>query len=218
MKWAFSGAAGAALVSAIAVLARTDLELTQPQATLGTGILAVSAAGIAFAGVRYAQTVAISTSKAQLRHQAYVALRQQRQHEVQLEKMSEVEREKHRRQTSHEVMVNAICNLNRARAAITEHWGTSVDMESSGVPLSEIPNRLEDEGYLGKLEDALQAISTDASTLFLLGFSGPHDELRAATRIARRWVLGELGVYKPELFTPQWSKATSTLQAAYQQI
>lgn len=217
-RWSLGGAALAIAVATVTFLTVTGWELTQPQATLGTGILAVTAAGIALAGVRFTQAVAISTSKAQLRHQAQVSLRQQRQHEAQMAKMSEVEHEKHRRQTTHDAMIRAIGNLTHARTALTEYHGTYIDMENHGVDPDTISDRLSTSGHLGRLEDSLNALATDASTLLLLGFEDPYKGLHDVTTLSRRWLLGQLEEFDIGAFADRWVKATAALQKAYREI
>lgn len=95
--------------------------LTQPVATVIAGTLAIIAAGIAFAGVRYAQKVAIASSKATLRVQSVAALRQQRQHEAQLDATAELERSKHRREVEYTALSAAMNATLKARDAMVSY-------------------------------------------------------------------------------------------------
>ncbi|MFE5877780.1 hypothetical protein ACFQ6H_21165 [Rhodococcus sp. NPDC056506] len=163
-----------------------DVFLTQPWATLAAGLLAIVAASIAFFGVWYTQMRTARATRSQLRLQSVFALRQQRQHEAQLDATAELERAKHRRQVEYDALSTALPAVLKARDAIIALQGRMDDDEPTS------PKNRRATGVLSEHAARLSTaqVTTDdavakAASLLLIGQEDAYLRVMKFTSICR---------------------------------
>ncbi|MGW5339184.1 hypothetical protein ACWEQD_12265 [Rhodococcus pyridinivorans] len=191
--------------------------LTQPWATLGTGVLAVVAAVIAYLGVRHAQNVAVRNTKAQLRQQAVVSLRQQKQHQAQLDAQAEIERSKHRREKTFDAMSETVESLIELRSAFI----ALNDEISSARPLPGVIVGGNDDEIM-RLTEVRARCTATAAMLLLLDMDAQYQSVIAVNNFVGTILTdkpGEpLGLPEVQQFATLWTTAIGDLRGKYATI
>ncbi|KZL33190.1 MULTISPECIES: hypothetical protein [Rhodococcus] len=165
----------------------SDAFLTQPLATLAAGVLAIVAASIAFLGVVYTQRRTARATRAQLRLQSVLALRQQRQHEAQLEATAELERSKHRRQVEYEALSAALPAVMDARDAIIQLLGR-IDERDPQSPLrgGTTPDLRTHAGRLESAQQAVDDVTAKGAALLLIGQETAYLQVMEFSNVCRK--------------------------------
>lgn len=166
--------------------------LTQQQATLIAGGLAVFGAGVAFIGVLVAQYIARKNVKDQM------------------DKLSAVEAEKHRRQVSHDAMVRCIQDLSRVRKTYTHIRFDIQAQKRIGIVLASISDDFRD-----RCNESLEELDTSGATLMLIDPRSDYSCLESFAEHVRGVLKEDFATADQDQFDALWAKSRETLQSAY---
>ncbi|OZC55820.1 hypothetical protein CH267_14855 [Rhodococcus sp. 06-621-2] len=161
--------------------------LTQPQATVFAGVLAVVAAIFAFGGVYYSQFVLRRTTKATLRVQSMAGVRQQRQHEAQLTASAALERAKHRREVEYAALSAAMTSTLLARDSVIALRGNIRDDDIIGRdPQEDAAAEARHPELLHAAQLAIDDAVSKAAALLMIGTDDAYKALMKLTAVSRR--------------------------------